>query len=300
MLQHNNKILKVPQDYSVAPLNQNILKMNGLSVIKSCLYTQRNEGAMFLENHMLLFVLKGQYHINFGNETYQVNENEIVLVHKSIVIKYEKYGNGEFDHVLDYIMLFIKDDLLNEFIKMNNIKYSHPSVVLPVSIYPLNKRLIGFIESLKPLLDDARGVAEGMVKLKLLELLYNLVDTDEQFLIQFLNLKQKDHRSITEIVDENLFNPLNISDLASLSGRSLSTFKREFKEIYNSPPLQWIRNRRLEKASELLLHSTFSVTEVCFSTGFENVAHFSKVFKEKFGVSPSMYKKSKLYNLLEK
>jgi transcriptional regulator GlxA family with amidase domain len=46
----------------------------------------------------------------------------------------------------------------------------------------------------------------------------------------------------------------------------------------------------LDIAKEMLLHTSLSVTDVCFSTGFENVAHFSKVFKERFGVAPSTCK----------
>lgn len=86
-------------------------------------------------------------------------------------------------------------------------------------------------------------------------------------------------------------NPVSLSDLAYLSGRSLSTFKREFQAIYNKPTFQWIRNRRLEKAKELLVSSGLSAIDVCFATGFENVAHFSKSFKKKYGVPPSDIKK---------
>ena len=46
-----------------------------------------------------------------------------------------------------------------------------------------------------------------------------------------------------------------------------------------------------EKAKELLMNSGLSVTDVCFATGFENVAHFSKSFKKKYGVPPSDIKK---------
>ncbi|KKI91175.1 AraC family transcriptional regulator [Bacillus sp. SA1-12] len=286
------KILKVPHGFTEAPYEQSVLKMNGFSVVESCLHTQRTTGTMFLEDHMLLFVLKGQYKICFGEKTYKVNENEMVLLHKSIVIKYEKTGKEESEYLLDYIMFFLKDDLLTEFIKMYDFNHSFPSIVVPLTVNPINKRLKGYIESLKPLFNDSSSISNGLVKLKLLELLYDLVDTNEKLLFQFLLLKQKERRSILDVVEENLYNPVNVNDLAYLSGRSLSTFKREFKEIYNTSPLKWIRNRRLDKARELFLHTEFSVTEVCFSTGFENVAHFSKVFKERFGVSPSMFKQS--------
>ncbi|MFG0217024.1 helix-turn-helix domain-containing protein, partial [Brevibacillus porteri] len=47
----------------------------------------------------------------------------------------------------------------------------------------------------------------------------------------------------------------------------------------------------LDKAKDLLTNTSLSVTDVCFSTGFENVAHFSKVFKDRFVFPPSELKK---------
>jgi AraC family transcriptional regulator, exoenzyme S synthesis regulatory protein ExsA len=285
-----SKVLKAPEGLTTAPYHQSVLKMNGLSVIQSCTHTQRNSGTMFLENHMLLFVLKGQYTVRFGNQTYIVKKDEMVLLQKSIVIEYEKSGESESEFLLDYMMFFLKDELLNEFIKMADFKHGYPAMVVPVSVNPVNDRLISYIKSLKPLFNESNEISTGLVKIKLLELLFDLADADEHFLFQFFQLKRKEKRSMTEIVEENTFNPVSLNDLAYLSGRSLSTFKREFKDVYNTPPLQWIRNRRLDRARELLTHSPLSVTDICFTTGFENVAHFSKVFKERFGISPSLFK----------
>ncbi|WP_307437977.1 AraC family transcriptional regulator [Paenibacillus sp. V4I3] len=276
---------------TTAPYNQSILKMNGLSVIESCTHTQNNTGTMFLEDHLFLFVLKGKYTVRYGNQSYTVKKNEMVLLQRSITVEYEKSGEKEEEYLLDYMMFFLKDDLLNEFVKMADLKPSYPEALVPVSVKSVNDRLISYIESLKPYFNQPEEVRNGLIKIKLLELLFDVADTDGNFLIQFLQLKRKERKSITEVIEENIFNPLSLNDLAYLSGRSLSTFKREFKEIYNTSPLHYIRNRRLEKAKELLTHTSLSVTDVCFSTGFENIAHFSKVFKERFGISPSLLKK---------
>lgn len=282
----------MPKGISNEPSSQSIIKMNGLTVIESCLPTKRTMGRMFLEDHMLLFVLRGRYLLEFGNHSYLVKEQEMLLIHKSTVVSYEKFGDERSDDLLDYMMFFLKDDLLNEFIKTTNLQSTFPYKVTPISVYPMNERMTGYIESLKPILKDSEKIQEGLIKLKLLELLYGVAYTDEKFLYQFLHLKNIERKSISQVVEENIFNPVAIDDLAYLSGRSLSTFKREFKEIYNSTPLKWIRNRRLDKARELLLHTPLSITEICFSSGFENPAHFSKVFKERYGVSPSKYKQS--------
>jgi AraC family transcriptional regulator, exoenzyme S synthesis regulatory protein ExsA len=272
--------MKVPRGLIRDPSTTKVLELNGVTVIESCLHTKRKEGSMFLEKHMLLFVLKGKYLLKFGDESYLVNEREMVLVHKSIVVYYDKYGDNHSSDQFDYMMFFFEDEVISDFIKTTNLESLSPSSVTPISVYPMNKRFLGYNESIKPLLDDSKSIRTGLVKLKLLELLYDVADTDVTFLYQFLHLRQKETKNITKVVEENIFNPVSVNDLAYLSGRSISTFKRAFKEIYNSTPLKWIRNRRLDKASELLMNAHFSITEVCFSTGFENLAHFSRVFKK--------------------
>jgi AraC family transcriptional regulator, exoenzyme S synthesis regulatory protein ExsA len=291
LLIRSSKVVKVPLELTTVPYHQSILKMNGLSVIESCTHTQNNTGSMFLEDHLLLFVLKGMYTVRYGNQSYTVKKNEMVLLQKSITVEFEKSGEKDEEYLLDYMMFFLKEDLINEFVKMADLKPSYPAALDAVSVKSVNDRLISYIESLKPYFTQPDEISSGLIKIKLLELLFDVADTDENFYFQFLQLKRKERKSITEVIEENIFNPVSLNDLAYLSGRSLSTFKREFKEIYNTSPLHYIRNRRLDKAKELLTHTSFSVTDVCFSTGFENVSHFSKVFKERFGISPSLLKK---------
>lgn len=284
------KIAKVPQDLDNASLDHGILKMKGLSVVGLCTHSHATEGTMYLQDHVLLFVLKGIYTVRFGDQEYTVRKNEMVLLQKAIVIQYEKYGEPDSEYELDYMMFFIKDDLLNEFIKMSNHKPSYDAALVPVSVKPMNDRLISYIDSIEPYFHEKDKIEDGLIKLKLLELLYDVVNADKSFLCQFLQLKHKKPLSIVEVIEDNLVNPVSLNDLAYLSGRSLSTFKREFQAIYNTSTFQWIRNRRLEKAKDMLTHSGVSVTDACFATGFENAAHFSKAFKKRFGIPPSAVK----------
>jgi AraC family transcriptional regulator, exoenzyme S synthesis regulatory protein ExsA len=287
MIVRSEKIMKVPQGLT-NDVHQIALKLNGLTVFESCVYMESKAGTLFLEDHLLLFVLNGTYTVRFGNQVHTVRKDEMVLLQKSIVIEYEKSGEDDSENRLNYMMFFLKDEILNDFIKMANVMPAYPSVMVPISVLSVNERLIHFIESLKLMIKEPDRINPGLIKIKLLELLFDLADADDKLLFQFLQIKRKEKRHITEIIEENLFNPVSLNDLAYLSGRSLSSFKRDFQSIYNTSPLQWIRNRRLDRAKELLANSALSVTDVCYSTGFENVAHFSKVFKKRFGMSPSM------------
>ncbi|MEK3913027.1 AraC family transcriptional regulator [Paenibacillus sp. FSL H7-0331] len=280
-----SKAVKMPQGLAKASVG--MLKMKGLSVMGSCAYSEIKTGRMYLQDHVLLVVLEGVYIVRYGDQEYTVRKNEMVLLHKGIVIKYEKYGEEDSRHVLDYMMFFLKDELVHEFMRISSFPSSKPVSTAPAAVHSVNVRLLSYIASLKPYFEEPEGIQDELIKLKMLELLFDILDADKGLLSRILQLRQQRHTSIVEVMEKNLLNPVSLQDLAYLSGRSLSTFKRDFRKIYNEPAFQWIRNRRLEKAKELLTHSGISITEVCLATGFENVSHFSKVWKRKYGVPPS-------------
>ncbi len=67
-------------------------------------------------------------------------------------------------------------------------------------------------------------------------------------------------------------------------------FQREFAKAFGRTPHQYLMQRRLEKAKQLLLGDA-SVTEVCFAVGYESVGSFSTTFRKHVGVAPSRYRK---------
>jgi AraC family transcriptional regulator, exoenzyme S synthesis regulatory protein ExsA len=280
------RIVKAPQHLA----GTGMLKMRGLSVMGACIYSDVKSGRMYLQDHVLLFVLEGVYIIRYGDREFTVRKNEMMLLQKAIVIEYEKYGEADAGHVLDYMMFFLKDELLHEFMKLSDLPAAAPPSAAPGAVYPVKELLQLYLASLKPYFKEPEAIQDELIRLKMLELLFDLLAADQGLLHRLLQLGPGKPASIVEVMEKNYLNPVSLEDLAYLSGRSLSTFKREFRKIYNQPVFQWIRSRRLEKARELLAFSGLSVTEVCLAAGFENVAHFSKVWKKKYGVPPSMMK----------
>lgn len=286
----NNKVIKVPHELEVNPYDQNILKLCGFSVVETCSFINRNNtGSMFLEDHLLLVVLQGTCTLRYGDTEYAIGKNEMALLQKSIVVEYQ-LSSDLTDARPDYMMFFFKNELLSDFIKMADINITRPDISVPISVATVGDCLLRYIESLRPSFTSPEKVNDNWVKLKLLELLFDIANEDQQMMRQLLQLKQPVRSNIVTIMEANLFNPVSLSDLAYLSGRSLASFKRDFYAIYNMPPARWLREKRLHKAKEMLAKSSMSVTSACFATGFENVAHFSRIFKEYFGTPPSLYK----------
>jgi AraC-like DNA-binding protein len=86
---------------------------------------------------------------------------------------------------------------------------------------------------------------------------------------------------------------LELNEFARLCGRSLSTFKREFKQVYQQTPGKWLNDKRLEYATELLLSSQLNINEIGYESGFKNSSHFTKSFKEKYHVTPTQFRMAK-------
>ena len=104
---------------------------------------------------------------------------------------------------------------------------------------------------------------------------------------------QKHHIRLKNIVENNIFSKLTLEELAFLSHMSLSTFKREFKKLYNCSPSKWIQEKRLEKSAEMLRNKKERPIDVYASIGYESLSSFTQSFKHKFGITPKQYQLQK-------
>lgn len=98
--------------------------------------------------------------------------------------------------------------------------------------------------------------------------------------------------NLHDFMEKNFRCDMSMSEFAKASGRSLSTFKRDFKQMSTLSPERWLTDRRLRAAYDLLDRGR-RVSDVCFDVGFKNVSHFSAIFKRKFGKTPGEVRKSK-------
>ena len=157
---------------------------------------------------------------------------------------------------------------------------------LGVKVSPMSERLVAYCWSLAPYFNDPSQVNLGLLRLKVMELLYNVMDCSKNIFRQMLQLRQPVRVDVHQVVEENYTSPISLEELAYLSGRSLSSFKRDFQSIYGETPAKWIREKRLSKARQMLEASQMSVADVAYSLGFENPTHFSRIFKQRYGSSP--------------
>ena len=93
-------------------------------------------------------------------------------------------------------------------------------------------------------------------------------------------------------MEEHLDEPLTISTLSRRSCLSATTFKAGFRRLYGLPVHAWLRQRRMERAAELLRGSSLSVLGVAQSVGYSSASQFTAAFRRQYGVTPVQYRKN--------
>ena len=282
------KITKFPSALISGDCTTSSLTLDGGSIIDQCIVTAGERGTFFLEQHLLYVVLGGSVRLTCGRQSWTVGKNQMILLRRAQSVSYEKQGSEE-TGIFESQLFAINDELLKDFLTSQQVVIPAMTEEYGAQVSPMSERLVAYCWSLAPYFNDPSQVNPGLLRLKVMELLYNVMDCSKNIFRQMLQLRQPVKTDIHRVVEENYTSPISLDELAYLSGRSLSSFKREFQDIYGEPPARWIREKRLSKAHEMLRSSNLSVADVAYSLGFENPTHFSRIFKQQYGSSPISY-----------
>ena len=93
-------------------------------------------------------------------------------------------------------------------------------------------------------------------------------------------------------MEEHLDEPLTIPALSRRACLSTTAFKAGFRRLYGLPVHTWLRQRRMERAAELLQGSSLSVLGVAQSVGYGSASQFTAAFRRQYGVTPARYRKN--------
>ena len=88
---------------------------------------------------------------------------------------------------------------------------------------------------------------------------------------------------------ENIAKPLSVAALAEMEHFGVSRYRTLFREATGMSPIAYITELRMQRAAELLTHTELPVIQVAQSVGYEDPLYFSRVFRQRWGVSPAIY-----------
>jgi len=153
-------------------------------------------------------------------------------------------------------------------------------------------QLTGFFESMRAYFSGREKPSEPVLRLKLKELIVSILTGRRNLGLAayFHSVARSELPPVAELMEANFRYNLSLEDYAKLCHRSLSSFKRDFQHHFHEAPGRWLLRKRLDYAASLLHNSNMNVSEVAFESGFENVSHFSRSFKERFKEPPNLYR----------
>ncbi len=100
-------------------------------------------------------------------------------------------------------------------------------------------------------------------------------------------------RRAIEVMESDIGKDFGLAQLAEAADLSVSHFIRLFRTATGSSPHAYITRRRLERALARLAAPEASITEIALDLGFASSQHFATVFRGRFGVSPSQYRRER-------
>ena len=92
-------------------------------------------------------------------------------------------------------------------------------------------------------------------------------------------------------IEQNFQNDISIEEIARVCGINRSYFGKIFRKSIGKSPQEFLMNYRMIKATELLSLTSLSISEISQAVGYDNPLHFSRAFKNVYGISPRTWRK---------
>ncbi len=240
-----------------------------------------------------VFVIKGSCISYSETDELRIRANQAVLAKSGNSIFRTLNVNGD----SEYTALTIKfhREVLEKLYRnssspfLKNRKYS---LSVNSTMVEANELIKQYVQNLIYHFDHKELLSEELLTLKLKELIVLLLQTENApHVLEIMNnLFEKKAFKFKEIIKAHICSSVKIEELAQLTNHSLSSFKKEFKRIYNDTPNSYIIGQRIEIAAKSLLNSDDTVSNIAYDCEFKTLAHMSRVFKAKYGISPSEYR----------
>lgn len=238
---------------------------------------------IMFDHHMLVWFLSGETKIIQADATYFFKKGDIFLIPRNqlaTIINYPKDG-----HPHKTVVMHLSADRLRDFYASRKLS---PRPLKSPKIYTFNHHplLESCLASLLPYF-DMTDIPEDIASIKITEAISILRTLDKNIDQVLANFEEPGKINLADYMEKNFMFNLPVEKFGYLTGRSLTTFKRDFKKAFHTTPQRWLTQKRLELAHYQLKEKKKKPLEVCYEVGFENLSHFSFAFKKQFGVAPS-------------
>lgn len=252
----------------------------------SYLSNKRKEKVAFLEHTTLVLQVSGKFRMEASGEKISMERGQMLLIQKNQLAEITKIPVE--DNEYQTIIIRLQENLLRQIALEEQIETGSKYTGPPNILIPGNDFLKAFFQSIIPYAkhpDEHITTSMGMLKVReAVHLLLYTMPALQEFLFDFSEPYKMD---LEKFMLSNFHYNVPVEKFATLTGRSLAGFKRDFQKIFGMAPRHWLQERRLTEARYLIENKQKKPSAIYLDLGFESLSHFSYSFKKKFGKSPT-------------
>ena len=228
--------------------------------------------------------LLGQYEIRTQDKTMLVNPGEVALIGSDV-----PFTNI---HHLDKTEVMSSRWIHCRFTIFNDIDFSS-LLDMPLKISgPQAEKTGALIGELLSIPDDSNSLLDSIRTNELaFKILYILCEVSKPKFADLEDIRYSERLvPVFDYINDNLGVSISVKDLAKVANMSLSRFFPYFKSQMKQSPMDYVKKTRITQACRLLVTTEMPIARIAERVGFSNQFHFSRVFKEICGETPSIYR----------
>ena len=254
-------------------------------VFMTCIMDKQFTWENVYPQHIVSFIYSGELTLSYGKNTLTFVAGDTILVPKNQLSRSIKTPlDGE---PFKCVSMSLPEEQLRKFYLNHPILETWTENISKQRPIKSNPLLNSFFASLLPYFDMQDELPDEIVAIKIQEVLTIIDKADKRASSILGTFSDMGKIDLEKYMEEHFMYNLPLERFAFLTGRSLTTFKSDFKKTFNNTPGKWLTEKRLNLAHHKLTAEKQKITDVYHSVGFENLSHFSYAFKKAFGYSPS-------------
>lgn len=235
-------------------------------------------------HHILVWLIAGETRIIQGGTASYFGAGDTLLIPKDQIATFINAAKDGRRH--RSVAMHLTPEKLQKFYAQNHPKNT-PQYHEGIRHFKPHPLLDSCMNSLIPYFDIPDKFPENIADLKITEAISILRIVDPGIDNILANFEAPGKIELAPFMEKHFTNNLPLEKFGYLTGRSLSTFNRDFRKYFHTTPQKWLLHKRLEAAHYQLQKTKRRPVDIYLEVGFEDLSHFSYSFKKHFGYPPT-------------
>ena len=241
----------------------------------------------------LLLIIKGNGVRVVGDNMSQFGDNQLVLMGSNLphLFRNQEDETKEVDYIVIKFLYGLNDISLFKIPELTTVdqllKHSARGILF-------NSESVKYVKRKLIQLSKTQGVKKLINLIEVLGILSEQKDfnylASESFNIGLASKDKERTQVVIDYITQNYNEDIRLEDLAALTHMTTNSFCRFFKENTGNTAFNFLREFRINKACQLLINTDQKISQICYSTGFNSVSTFNRIFKIIKGLSASDFR----------